>query len=73
MAQAISGPLDVAAVLARRDTFTHGRDDSSQVEWATKAGIDLVRGRGRLAAVKTVEVLAPDGSARTRCTPATPS
>ncbi len=65
VAQAISGPLDVDAVLAWRDKFTHDRDDSSQVKWAAKAGIDLVRGRGRLAGVKTVEVLGPDGAART--------
>jgi pyruvate/2-oxoglutarate dehydrogenase complex dihydrolipoamide dehydrogenase (E3) component len=65
VAQAISGPLDVPAVLARRDKFTHGRDDASQVEWAKKTGIDVVRGRGRLAAVKTVEVRGQDGGSRT--------
>lgn len=65
VAEAITGQLNVDAVLARRDKFTHGRDDSSQVDWAEGAGIDLVRGRGRLAGEKTVEVLAPDGSSRT--------
>ena len=65
VAQAITGPLDVDAVLARRDTFTHHRDDSSQVKWAKGAGIDLVRGRGRLTGVKTVEVRGPDGEDRT--------
>jgi dihydrolipoamide dehydrogenase len=35
------------------------------VSWATGVGIDIVRGRGRLAGVKTVEVTAPDGSTRT--------
>jgi pyruvate/2-oxoglutarate dehydrogenase complex dihydrolipoamide dehydrogenase (E3) component len=65
VAEAISGPLDVDAVLARRDKFTHGRDDASQVKWANEVGIDLVRGRGRLAGVKTVEVLGPDGARRT--------
>src|SRR5580704_1636022 len=33
------GRLDVDKVLARRDEFTHHHDDSSQVEWAEKAGI----------------------------------
>ena len=52
----VGDALDVEAVLARRDAFTHGLDDSSQVEWARGAGIDVVRGRGRLAGVRTVEV-----------------
>jgi len=58
-------PLDVAAVLARRDIIVNGHDDSSQVNWASGLGIDVVRGRGRLAGEKTVEVTAPDGSTRT--------
>jgi len=61
----LSDSIDVAAVLARRDEFTHHRDDSSQVEWAKSANIDIERGRGRLAGEKTVEVTAPDGSTRT--------
>jgi dihydrolipoamide dehydrogenase len=48
--------LEVEAVLARRDSFTHDLDDASQVDWATKTGIDVVRGRGRLAGGRTVEV-----------------
>ena len=51
-----NGPIDVAKVLARRDQFTHNRDDSSQVKWATGANIDVVRGTGRLAGPKLVEV-----------------
>ncbi|HET6864646.1 MAG TPA: NAD(P)/FAD-dependent oxidoreductase [Solirubrobacteraceae bacterium] len=65
MAAMLSGELDLTAVLARRDRFTHNHDDSGQVEWATKNGIDLIRGRGRLVAEKTVEVVAGDGSTRT--------
>jgi pyruvate/2-oxoglutarate dehydrogenase complex dihydrolipoamide dehydrogenase (E3) component len=57
--------LDVAAVLKRRDEIVHNHDDSSQVDWATGAGIDVVRGRARLAGVKTVVVTAADGSTRT--------
>ena len=55
-------PIDVAAVLARRDAFTHHRDDASQVKWAEGANIDVVRGRGRLVGPKLVEVVAADGS-----------
>ncbi len=55
------GPIDVAKVLARRDQFTHHRDDAGQVKWATGANIDVVRGRGRLAGPKLVEVALNDG------------
>ncbi len=65
VAQMLDGPLGVEAILARRDRFTHDRDDSSQIEWATGAGIDVVRGRGRLTAEKVVEVTARDGATRT--------
>ncbi|GAA0929711.1 NAD(P)/FAD-dependent oxidoreductase [Pseudonocardia zijingensis] len=53
--------FDPAAVLARRDEFTHDWDDESQVQWATGAGIRVVRGRGRLVGERTVEVDGPDG------------
>ncbi|SNS43809.1 dihydrolipoyl dehydrogenase family protein [Rhodococcoides kyotonense] len=48
--------LDVEAVLARRESFTHSLDDSSQVEWAESAGISVVRGHGRISGEKTVDV-----------------
>jgi pyruvate/2-oxoglutarate dehydrogenase complex dihydrolipoamide dehydrogenase (E3) component len=57
--------LDAAAVLGRRDEFVHHHDDSSQVDWATSVGIDVVRGHGRLAGARTVEVTLADGSVRT--------
>ncbi len=58
-------PLDVAAVLARRDDFTHHRDDTSQVDWAASVGIDVIRGHARLAGERTLSVQAADGSLRT--------
>ena len=63
--EAVTGELDVAAVLARRDSFIHHHDDASQVDWAHGVGIDVVRGHGRLAGEKAVTVAGPDGSART--------
>lgn len=54
--QAVTGELDVAAVLRRRDHAVNDFDDSGQVEWLQGAGIDLVRGHGRLAGDKQVEV-----------------
>jgi pyruvate/2-oxoglutarate dehydrogenase complex dihydrolipoamide dehydrogenase (E3) component len=54
--QAVTGPLDVAAVLARRDSFTAHWDDRGQVEWLDGAGVTLFRGHGRLAGERRVEV-----------------
>ena len=55
-AQAVTGEQDVAATLARRDTFTSHWDDAGQVTWVDGAGIALVRGHGRLAGERTVVV-----------------
>jgi dihydrolipoamide dehydrogenase len=63
-AQAVTGELDVAAALARRTRIVHDWDDASQVEWMRGAGIDLVRGHGRLAGDKTVTVTGADGAQR---------
>ena len=60
--EAVTGELDIAAVFRRRNGFTHDWDDSSQVEWVHGAGIDLVRGHGRLTGTKEVTVTAEDGS-----------
>ena len=57
--------IDVDAVLKRRDAFTHDHDDSSQVSWAHSAGIDMLRGHGRLAGERSVEVIGADGWTRT--------
>jgi dihydrolipoamide dehydrogenase len=48
--------LDAAAVLKRRNEFTHNWDDTSQVEWAEGAGIVPVRGRGRVTGEREVTV-----------------
>lgn len=60
--QAVTGELDVTAVLARRNSFTSDWDDQGQVEWLDGAGIALVRGHGRLSGEKQVTVTAGDGS-----------
>ena len=60
--QAVTGDIDVAAVLRRRTSFTHDWDDSSQVDWVAGAGIDLLRGHGRLTGPKAVSVEAADGT-----------
>ena len=60
--EAVTGELDVAAVLARRNSFTHDWDDQSQVDWVEGAGISLARGHGRLSGVREVTVTAADGT-----------
>lgn len=59
---AVTGALDAAAVLTRRDSFTAQWHDDGQVDWLAGAGITLVRGHGRLAGPRTVEVTGPDGT-----------
>jgi dihydrolipoamide dehydrogenase len=55
-AEAIAGGVDVAAVLRRRDEIVHEWDDSGQVQWLAGAGIELVRGHGRLTGEREVSV-----------------
>ncbi len=58
--EAVTGPLDVAAVLRRRDYMTSDWKDDGQVEWLRGAGIDLVRGWATITAAKEVTVTAGD-------------
>lgn len=61
-AEAVTGRVDVAATLVRRDELVHHWDDTSQVEWLHGAGIDLVRGHGRLTGEREVTVTDADGT-----------
>ncbi|MFF9563174.1 dihydrolipoyl dehydrogenase family protein [Leifsonia sp. NPDC014704] len=60
--EAVTGPLDVGAVLKRRDDMTSNWNDDGQVEWLNGAGIDLVRGWGVITAPREVTVTAEDGT-----------
>lgn len=60
--EAVTGSLNVPAVLARRDKAASYWNDTSQVEWLLSAGIDLVRGSGRITGEREVTVTAEDGS-----------
>ncbi|MCR2801835.1 NAD(P)/FAD-dependent oxidoreductase [Microbacterium sp. zg-Y818] len=63
--EAVTGDLDVAAVLRRRDGITHDWSDEGQVQWLDGAGIDLVRGHARLTGIRRVEVASADGTTTT--------
>ncbi len=55
-AEAASGPLQVQAVLDRRDEVIHNLDDSSQLPWLEEREIELVRGTARLEGERRVRV-----------------
>jgi pyruvate/2-oxoglutarate dehydrogenase complex dihydrolipoamide dehydrogenase (E3) component len=62
-AQAVTGELDVDAVLARRDQIIGGLDDAGQVPWLEDRGVTLIRGHGRLDGERRVRVGEDDGYA----------
>ena len=53
-AEAVTGEIDVEAALERRDEVIRGRDDSAQLPWLEKKGIELFRGEGRLEGERRV-------------------
>jgi dihydrolipoamide dehydrogenase len=63
-AQAVTGHLDTTAAFAQRDYMTSNWRDDGEVSWLEGKGIDLVRGTGRLAGDRAVEVEAADGTTR---------
>ncbi|WP_423917795.1 dihydrolipoyl dehydrogenase family protein [Frigoribacterium sp. 2-23] len=54
--QAVTGELDVAGVLRRRDSMTSNWDDKGQADWVEGAGIDLIRGHATITGVREVTV-----------------
>ncbi|MFG1764576.1 dihydrolipoyl dehydrogenase family protein [Micromonospora parva] len=60
--EAVTGELDAAAVLRRRDSIVSHWTDDGQVAWLNSAGITLYRGQGRISSDRTVEVTGTDGA-----------
>jgi pyruvate/2-oxoglutarate dehydrogenase complex dihydrolipoamide dehydrogenase (E3) component len=56
VAQAITGPLDVPAILNRRDDLIGHLDDSGQLPWLSDRGVTLIRGWARLDGEKRILV-----------------
>jgi len=54
------GPIDPAALFARRDEVIHGLDDRSQVPWLERRGVALIRGRARIGGRLQVDVAGQD-------------
>lgn len=55
-------PVLPEGLLARRDAWRSHLDDAGQASWVEDAGLELVRGRGRLAGERRVEVTGDDGA-----------
>lgn len=64
-ASAVTGTVDAEATFKSRDAFASHWDDKHQVAWVESVGADLIRGVGRLAGARRVEVDTPDGGRRT--------
>ena len=54
--QAITGPVDAPAVLARRDEWVTGWNDEGQAAGLKSLGAELIRGHGRLDGHRRVAV-----------------
>jgi dihydrolipoamide dehydrogenase len=54
--QAVTGALDPAVVLARRDEVIHDLDDAAQLPWVKDRDITLYRGQARLDGERRVRV-----------------
>jgi dihydrolipoamide dehydrogenase len=55
-AAAVTGTIDAAAALARRDYMTSDWNDAGQVPWLDQHHVALIRGTGRLTGVREVAV-----------------
>jgi dihydrolipoamide dehydrogenase len=60
-AEAVTGPIDVAAAFAQRDYMTSSWDDSGQLPWLASKKIAFVRGHARFSGERRVEVATAEG------------
>jgi pyruvate/2-oxoglutarate dehydrogenase complex dihydrolipoamide dehydrogenase (E3) component len=63
-AESVTGTIDPAAVLARRNEFVGDWDDAGQVDWLESIGVTFVRGHGRLDGARRVVVAGHEGGER---------
>ena len=63
-AEAVNGQIDAAAAFGQRDYMTSSWSDDGQVRWLEEIGATLVRGHGRLAGERVVEVTTGDTTRR---------
>ncbi|MDQ0791427.1 NAD(P)/FAD-dependent oxidoreductase [Streptomyces sp. B3I8] len=63
--EAVTGDLDVVAVLRRRDSLASHWKDDGQAAWLEQVGVPLYRGHGRISSARVVEVTGEDGTTTT--------
>jgi pyruvate/2-oxoglutarate dehydrogenase complex dihydrolipoamide dehydrogenase (E3) component len=63
-AEAVTGTIDVHAAFAQRDYMTNDWHDAGDLKWFESKDITFIRGHGRLAGSKSVEVETPEGAQR---------
>ena len=63
-AEAVNGEVDAAAAFAQRDYMTSNWSDRRQEKWLADIGATLVRGHGRVAGERAVEVEQEGGMRR---------
>jgi pyruvate/2-oxoglutarate dehydrogenase complex dihydrolipoamide dehydrogenase (E3) component len=54
--EAVTGDLDVAAVMRRRDAFASNWQDDGQAAWLEGTGVPLYRGHGTIRSARVVDV-----------------
>ncbi len=60
-AAAVSGTIDADLAFASRDRITGNWDDTGARPWLEERGVTVIRGTGRLAGERRVDVETPDG------------
>jgi len=63
-AEAVTGAIDVTAALGWRDDLVGHWNDTGQLPWLEERHVTVVRGTGRLAGERIVEVTGADGGVR---------
>ena len=61
-AEAVTGPVDVAAAFAQRDYMTSSWDDSGQLPWLESKKITFFRGHATLTGERKLSVAAAEGA-----------
>src|SRR3954447_26905910 len=61
-AEAITGPVDVAAAFAQRDYMTSSWDDSGQLPWLESKKIAFFRGHATVTGERRMTVASDDGN-----------
>jgi len=62
----VSDPVDVHAVLARRDEVAHHWDDADQARWVAGAGLTLLRGHARFTGPRALHLESAEGDVELR-------